>query len=211
MSQNTPDNNLPAEVKIFKQDNKLEELANLASNPEKFELTEKGEVKVEKTTGTPIFADEILMETDLGEMAGMIEVIQQILLQNLVPMNEVQNAMQLMDMLAEQQNLTDPKFHIKLRVNYAVGLWHCLNTSRKFHIFKKDKAMDKRVDELTNKVATFLDMYRAKKKEVEGDNYKEEITPISFKKKSLDRLIAMSDKRDKARANRKKKQKARRK
>jgi hypothetical protein len=85
----------------------------------------------------------------------------------IVPPHEINKAFELMKLLAEQDKDTRKEFKIKLPINYMMGLWHCLNSARKFWIYKEDADKDRYLTDVTLKVATILDIYH-KRKENEG-------------------------------------------
>lgn len=128
-------------------------------------LFDKGELVLD-SIGRPVFKDSITWETNTPELYATWNCIKALLDEQLVPYTEVDGCIELMEKLS---SLEDTKafgnYDVTLPVNYFTGMWHCVNSTRKFHLFKNDKPLDKSIDGLAMKYARLLDMYHSVKKD----------------------------------------------
>ena len=131
---------------------------------EKYELTETGEVKLD-SVGRPIFKERIVMPTTTGEHRALWTCIKAAIESGIIPEPELDAVFELMEMLAVQEQDTRKEYTIDLPINYFIGLWHCVNTCRKFDLFHDDDKFDKAVDGLAMKLAEYIDMFRAAKRQ----------------------------------------------
>lgn len=140
---------------------------NLDSGPEntdltKYEFTEEGEVKTDDI-GRPVFKDKIKMETNTAEHRALWTCVRAVLEEGLVPEPEIDAVFELMEDLANQEKDSRKPYNIILPINYFVGMWHCVNTCRKFDLFNEDTEMNVAVDGLALKLAGYLDHYHSVK------------------------------------------------
>ena len=119
---------------------------------------DKGEIKLDEA-GKPIFKDIIEWTSNLGEINAIWHSVMRLLEQRLVPPNEEQAAFDLLSAVAKMQRDTKKDYKVSLPINYFVGMWHCLNSSRKFGLWADDKGMDDALTDLTLRVASQIDRY----------------------------------------------------
>lgn len=134
------------------------ESKEITVDPSIYEKDEQGEVKTDDT-GRPVFKDRIEMETNTAEHRALWTCIKAVLENGVVPEPELDAVFILMENLASQERDSRKPYKITLDINYFVGLWHCVNTSRKFDLFNEDKKMSEAVDGLALKLAGYLDAY----------------------------------------------------
>jgi len=162
------------DLQIIKPDSSLDGISKIVNNTVAYKRDDKGNVLTElgEDGGRPLFEHSIVMPTDSPEVMAMWTTCKAILEERLVPQPEEDAVFKVMEMLAEQIK-TDRAFSIKFPVNYFTGLWHCLNTARKFDIFNNDKKLSKSISNTTFKVAQLLDTYHViKDKETGMDDIK---------------------------------------
>lgn len=146
-----------------KKNKKLDEIAELAQDTDKYVLDEKGNVKIDEDTQLPIFKDAILLKVTPYDLNGMVLCLQDLLTDKVIPPNEVGAVFDLMENLAKQET-NERKFSISLPVNYCAGLWHCLNLAKDLDIYSKNQKSKVWLKETTHRVAEFLDVYHSLKK-----------------------------------------------
>jgi len=129
------------------------------------ELDEKGEPKLDKN-GKPIFKDSIQMMTNAPEMSAINMCCQELLSQGLVPEPEIEAVFDYMLKVAtlHDKNGHKRKFLVTIPINYFVGMWHVVNSCRKFDLFNKDKKLSKAIDGLAEKLARKIDIYHEVKR-----------------------------------------------
>lgn len=103
------------------------------------------------------------METNTAEHRALWNCIKFALESGVVPPNEIDGAIELMEMVASQERDSRKPYNLDLAINYFNGLWHCVNTCRKFDLFADDEAMSNAVDGLALKLASYLDKYHSVK------------------------------------------------
>lgn len=141
---------------------KMQENGNENTNLTKYKKTDEGEVALDDT-GRPVFNDQIQMETNTSEHRALWTCIKAVVEEGLAPEPELDAIFKLMEDLAMQEKDSRKPYNITLDVNYFVGLWHCVNTCRKFDLFNEDKGMNVAVDGLALKLAGYLDTYHSVK------------------------------------------------
>lgn len=98
------------------------------------------------------------------------ETIKKIIDLDLVPVTEAGPVVTLLEMLAEREKSVYHDGHILLPVNYFTGMWHCLQTGRKFSIYSQQwKKKDKYLDRITMEIAKSIDAYHAVKSHVKNE------------------------------------------
>lgn len=105
--------------------------------------------------------DIIVLRLNHKELLFIHQAIRDVLETNppIVPPDEVGPTISLLEMLSAQEKEIYNHSQLVLPVNYCVGLWHCLNTGRKFHIYKKRKGKDNHLDKTVRNIAESLDAY----------------------------------------------------
>lgn len=131
-------------------------------NTNKIKTDENNEIELDESN-KPVFVDQIKMETTTDEHRNLWLCIRLVLEEGLVPEPEIDACISLMEKLAIQEKDSRKPYFITLPINYFVGLWHCVNTCRKFDLFKDDKKVDKIVDGLALKLAGYLDYHHSVK------------------------------------------------
>lgn len=117
-----------------------------------------GEKEVDEH-GRMIYTDTVIIPMNMRQLHLAWGTIKEVLELGVVPPDELGPVMELLERIAAMEKDVWEKKAISLPINYCVGFWHCLNTGRKFHIYKKEKAKDKQLDKLTMEVAKVIDNY----------------------------------------------------
>ena len=142
-----------------------------------------GEMVLDET-GNPIFKDSVQMGVKRNQLLFIYNAIKDLLDANLkangmlIPPPEIDRVMKLMDLIASQDKDTTKEIKLTLPINYMVGLWHSLQSGRRFGIYMKDadKMKDTYLDDMTMKVAETIDTYhKLKNKETIMDTKPEDI------------------------------------
>lgn len=144
------------------------ENSNLPSPSEVKEVYSPKEVVAQESKDTDIHGREIFEESVVQRISHpdfifMHETLREVIDKDLVPPDDIGPMMTLLEMLADQEKDVYDTGAFILPINYCVGLWHCLNTGRKFHIYEKFKKKDKTLDIITNRIAKSLDAYHKAK------------------------------------------------
>jgi hypothetical protein len=141
-------------VELIKSESK--DIVN--EDDDRFYYDEEGNVKVDEFK-RPIYRHYIQMRVTQSELRFIWKTMTMVLNLNMVPVEEIDPSIRLLEMLAEQERHTRKYYYIKLAVNYFTGAWHICNTARKFHLYSKNKKNDSRLDNITLKMARLLDEY----------------------------------------------------
>jgi len=139
-----------------------EENISVTIDTNKYALTESGDVTTDDI-GRPVFKDQIQWDTDTAELSAILECCNKVLENRVVPHEEVDGVFELMEKVSR---LESPKrqYTATLPVNYFVGMWHVVNTCRKFDLFSDDKYVSKAIDGLAVKLARLIDLYHVAKR-----------------------------------------------
>lgn len=138
------------------------------------EKDKDGNIKLD-AAGKPVFKDVIEWESSSAQIHAIWECIKILLDQRLVPPMEIDAAFDLLEVYAMLDRPRSTKqYKISLPINYFVGTWHILNTTRKFGIFSKDHKMETSITDLTFWFADKIDQYHQIKK---NENIEEEVKP----------------------------------
>lgn len=173
--------------KLLKKKN--EELEKMSSDllKDAVEYEEDGETIKLDEAGKPVFKDSIQWETDGPQIMAIWIVHKAVIEERLVPPNDLDAAFDSMTLYAREYRNTNKPYTITIPINYFVGTWHILNTSRKFHLFKHDKALSNAIDGLTMWFAKRIDMYHeVKRREKVQDEVSPEVVLKLPKKKSFE-------------------------
>ena len=122
-----------------------------AESKEDDNLDEHGRLKYEDHINFPLKQRDLIF---------MHETVRMVMDKGLVPMDEEGPVVTLLEMMASAEPDVYNHECMLLPVNYFVGLWHCLNTARKFSLYTQQwKKKDKWLDRITIKVAEKIDEY----------------------------------------------------
>lgn len=110
--------------------------------------------------GRIIHEDKINFKVIHKDLIFMHETLRMVADKDLVPPDEVGPFVTLLEMMAEQEADVHRYECLLLPVNYFLGLWHGLNTARKFSLYLPQWVKkDKHLDWITTNVAKYLDKY----------------------------------------------------
>lgn len=156
-----------------------------------------GEPKVDET-GRMVFEDGIDYRISHADLMFIWNTIKDLLDANLIPPMESEPTIKLMGMIAERESEVYRNGFMFLPINYFVGMWHALNTGRKFDIYSKALKKANKLDQITMKVAEKIDEYhRILKPQKENMSTTKKQSLASFKK-VVDELKQVTDKTSKA-------------
>jgi hypothetical protein len=155
-------------------------------------IKEEEEVKLDET-GRLVHDDSINFRCSHKDIIFIHETIGLVLEKGLVPEPEIGPIMVLLDMLANAEPDTHKHGCFILPVNYFIGMWHGLNTARKFGLYSQQfKQKEKHLDHLTTQVARSIDAYHTIKSHV-AEEEKLELTPKYFEKMNTEMLKALRE------------------
>lgn len=114
--------------------------------------------------GRVIHQDKIQMQLQHKDLIFIHQATRDLMQKGLVPEPEIGPCMTLLDILAESEPHVHKHGVLILPVNYFVGMWHVLNSCRKFSIYSQQwKKKDKKLDHITTVVASYIDKYHTVK------------------------------------------------
>lgn len=157
----------------------------LAPTPNKrlIRREEEGEEHLDQH-GRIIHNDTVVFSTDWGELVFIHKTIRELLTENLnnknklLPVDEVDPIITLMEMLADQEKRVKEKKILILPVNYFLGLWHTLRFCKSIGLYSAKKYRT-RLDRVAMKVAEYLDNYHAVKSH-EENREKMDVSPEKY-------------------------------
>lgn len=147
--------------------------------------------------GLKIHEDMINFKCNQGDLKFIHKTICMVLERGLVPEPEIPPVFTLLEMLGEREEKVFETGHLFLPVNYFVGMWHALNTARKFGLYAivktkgKSKAKIARrnvessyncryLDKITMKVAESIDKYHKVKQHERQEDKLKSLAPKNY-------------------------------
>lgn len=151
-----------------------------SGDEDKTEYSEDGFKIFKDTVEIPVMRAELLFIWQV--CADLLEGAANLHGKSPVPPHEAEKMFELMEMLSNQDKDTRKEFKLKLPINYCVGLWHGVNSARKFHIYKEDTDKDRYLTDVTLKVATIIDHFHKRK---DNQGFAEHVRPSISSTSSL--------------------------